>query len=545
MNDPHRTITWSRSDDVRSRVWVDDTTDGEERSAADLTVGGLVNLGFFTAALRRRRWVWFLTAVLGLAIGSGLYVKYPPAYHAKTSVLLVYNPNQDPASEVQTEQSVAQSQAVAGLVVQQLKLPQSVASFQAAYSVTVVTGYVLAIDVGAPSSAAAVQRASALATAFLQYRAQYARSQEQQLFAQLDRQYNTAQQRRAALETQLGQLPSVQLTPAQKAEQGNLQAQADQQQQIMQYVTGTEAAARTYTNSIVTGSYVLNAATPLPRSHIKGPGLYFAGGLFGGMVTGMAGVILAALLSSRLRRRDDVAVAMGAPVRLSVGPLRPRHWPPTLRPQAARRKLDTGRVVGYLRGAVPGSSRGPASLAVVAVDDAQVVAQVVASLAASCASQGAHVVVADLSSDAHLAHQLGIRDPGIHPVHRDGADFVAVLPAREEVAPAGPVPGGASPAVPAQANAALVTACSSADLLLTLAVLDPAFGGDHLGTWATNAVAVVTAGESSAKKIHSVGEMIRLSGARLDSVVLIGADKRDDSLGVMDPAEQSPLANQV
>ena len=46
------------------------------------------------------------------------------------------------------------------------------------------------------------------------------------------------------------------------------------------------------------------------------------------------------------------------------------------------------RVVGYLRGAVPGSSRGPASLAVVAVDDAQVVAQVVASLAASCASRG-------------------------------------------------------------------------------------------------------------------------------------------------------------
>ncbi len=104
---------------------------------------------------------------------------------------------------------------------------------------------------------------------------------------------------------------------------------------------------------------------------------------------------------------------------------------------------------------------------------------------------------------------------------------------------------GASPAVPAQANAALVTTCSSADLLLTLAVLDPAFGGDHLGTWATNAVAVVTAGKSSVEKIYSAGEMIRLAGTRLDSVVLIGADKRDDSLGVLDPAEQSALINQV
>ena len=75
------------------------------------------------------------------------------------------------------------------------------------------------------------------------------------------------------------------------------------------------------------------------------------------------------------------------------------------------------------------------------------------------------------------------------------------------------------------------------------AVLDPAFGGDHLGTWATNAVAVVTAGESSAEKIYSAGEMIRLAGTRLDSVVLLGADKSDESTGLIDPAQQSTLAN--
>ena len=85
----------------------------------------------------------------------------------------------------------------------------------------------------------------------------------------------------------------------------------------------------TDTNAIVTGSYVLNPATALPRSLIKGPALYFVGGLFGGLVVGMGGVIVAALLSRRLRRRDDVAVAMGAPVRLSVGPLRRRRWRPS------------------------------------------------------------------------------------------------------------------------------------------------------------------------------------------------------------------------
>ena len=104
------------------------------------------------------------------------------------------------------------------------------------------------------------------------------------------------------------------------------------------------------------------------------------------------------------------------------------------------------------------------------------------------------------------------------------------------------MPSGA-PAVPARANAALAAACSPADLLLTLATLDPAFGGDYLGTWATDAVAVVTAGESTVEKVYSVREMLRLAGTRLDSAVLLGADRTDESLGAVDPVEQSALVN--
>jgi capsular polysaccharide biosynthesis protein len=543
VNDPDQTIIWSRTEERPNPPWPDDAA-VDERSAVNLT-GGLVNLGFFTAALRRKARVWCLTAVVGLAIGAALYVKYPPAYHASTTVLLVYNSDQDPAVEVQTEASMAQSQAVAGRVVQQLKLPQSVASFRAAYTVTIVTDNVLTLNVGAPTGTAAVQRASALANSFLQYRADYARTQEQQLAAQLDRQYNAAQQRITELEAQISQIPSTQTTPAEKTQYNKLQTELGQQQQILQYATDAKASGQTATNHVVKGSYVLNPATALPYSRIKGMMLYFAGGLFGGLAIGMGGVIIAALLSRRLRRRDDVAATLGAPVRLSVGPLRARRWRPTRPRQAAKRNLDMRRVVAYLRGAVPGSSRGSASLAVIAIDDAQVVARVVASLAFSCASEGKQVVVADLSGDAQLARLLKVSSPGIHEVSQNGANLLMVLPAAEDVAPTGPVPSGASPAVPAQANSALVTACSSADLLLTLATLDPAFGGDHLGTWTTNAVAVVTAGESSVERIYSVGEMLRLAGTRLDSVILIGADKSDETLGAVDPAEQSVLINRI
>ena len=67
--------------------------------------------------------------------------------------------------------------------------------------------------------------------------------------------------------------------------------------------------------------------------------------------------------------------------------------------------------------------------------------------------------------------------------------------------------------------------------MLTLATLEPTQSGDHLATWATDAVAMVTAGQSSATRINAVGEMIRVAGIRLESVVVINADKSDESLG--------------
>jgi capsular polysaccharide biosynthesis protein len=543
VNDPDQTVTWYQNDGPAENLWSYDAAPaGGERSAPDLS-GGLVHLGFFTAALRRSMPIWCLIAVIGLLAGSALYVKDPPAYHATATVLLVDNPNTDPAVEIQTDSSLAKSQAVATQVVKQLKLPQSVASFQAAYTATIVTDTVLTLNVGAPSSAAAVQRAGALAKAFLAYRGQYAQTQEQQLFTQLDQQYNAAEQRLQSINAQLSQLPTP-TTAAEKTQLTRLQNQQDQQRQIQQYATSTKSTAKTYTNAIVKGSYVLNGATAVPRSKVKGAALYVAGGLLGGLIVGMGGIIIAALMSRRLRRRDDIALAMSAPVKLSVGPLRKRRWPPTLPKQAAKRKLDTRRVAAYLRGAVPGSSRGPASLAVVAVDDPQVVARVVESLAVTCAEEGKRVIVADLSGDAYLARLLGENSPGIHPVSHDGAQLTLVLPEREEIAPVGPVPAAAA-AAGSQADEALVTACASADLLLTLVTLDPALGGDHLGTWAASAVAVVTAGGSSAERVHGVSEMIRLAGTRLDSVVLIGADGNDESLGTNGSAAQAALAKRA
>ena len=103
-----------------------------------------------------------------------------------------------------------------------------------------------------------------------------------------------------------------------------------------------------------------------------------------------------------------------------------------------------------------------------------------------------------------------------------------MVPAADDLAPVGPL---RVPDRNAEPDAALAAACAKADLVLSLVSLDPADGGEHLATWATDAVAMVTAGRSTATRIHAVGEMIRLAGARLASVVVMDADKADESLG--------------
>jgi hypothetical protein len=103
--------------------------------------------------------------------------------------------------------------------------------------------------------------------------------------------------------------------------------------------------------------------------------------------------------------------------------------------------------------------------------------------------------------------------------------------------PAGPLHRSHTQGQRSSFTEAVISACESANLLLTLASLDPSLGGEHLGTWATDAVAIVTAGKSSWTRIHGVGEMVRLSDTHLASAVLVGADSNDETLGTLPTPE--------
>jgi capsular polysaccharide biosynthesis protein len=500
--------------------------------SADLATG-MTSLAFIRAVLQRTKKVWRTLTVLGLLIGIGVAVKLPVAYEATTSLLLTPQaaPGEASGAPILNEQALAQSRPVAQLAVKKLGLQESVTKFMTSYTVTVLTDRVLVITTKANSSAQAVRNASAIATEFLSFRKNLAITSQNLVLNNLQQAVTAANKQVQSIQAQINALPSRPTTAQEQATLNNLnkelgtakQAAATQQE----YVAETKYTANQATDQVVDDSSVLNPASALPpHSKVKRLLEYAGIGLVGGLLVGMGGVIVGALMSNRLRRRDDIARALMAPIEVSVGKVaRGRLRPGSAGLQGAG-NTDLDRIVAYLDSVLWSSDAEQVSLAVVPVDDVRVPALCVVSLAISCAQRGARVVVSDLCDGAPAARLLGVTQPGVRRVTVEGVQLTAVVPEHM----LGPLDDRASRPEAAQE---VVDACAAADVLLTLTVLDPSLGGQHLSGWAQAAVATVTAGQSTATRIHAVGEMVRLAGIPLICGVVIGADKTDESLGVL------------
>jgi capsular polysaccharide biosynthesis protein len=497
---------------VPERMWAYDFSRSEAPLTDDLAdpAAGPTRHGSIRTALRRRAWLWCATTVLGLLIGLGLYVTYPPGYQASTSVMLAYSSDQNVADASVTDLSLAKSHSVAEGALRQLGLKESLASFMGSVAVTAPADRIILFTVTAPSTDAAVARANALAAEYLQLRSALLENQQRLVFA--------------ALSNQLSHI-----TPATVPG-------------LAAAIANYQATAQVDMTSTVNGSTVLNVAAPIRRSlrkTVTDPG----GGLLGGLALGMAIVIVDTLVSDRPRRRDDVARALGAPVRLSVGRIRVSRWLPGRRGLAPARGAKIWRITEFLRSVVPPRTRGPAALAVIPVGDARVAALSMVSLALSYARAGLKVVVADLYSGAPAARLLRAKAPGVREVNVQGVPLTVVVPDRDDVVPVGPLGGDLDWPAPDEATDPVAAACGQADLLLTLADPDPALGAEHLRGWAAEVVVIVTAGRCSSPKIHVVSEMIRLAGLSLISGVLVGVDRADESLGLVPSPDQN--ADQV
>jgi capsular polysaccharide biosynthesis protein len=496
---------------------------------------GLPSLRFIGAALRRSLWVWCGIAAAGLLIGLALSVIAPPAQQAATTVLLSHNPYERPSDAILTDMAMAESRPVAQQAMAELKLRENLSSFLAAYTVTPLTDRMVLITVGAPTVTEAQARANAVASAFLEVRARALRSQQPSMVTTLNQRVAAALRQVYAVSAQIDRVSKQRVTSAQEARLDHLKLLGHRAQSLLSGERQALVAFQLGTASQAEDSRVIDKAAAVTHTHrtlsprITAAILYAATGLIPGLAFGAGFVIVRALVSERLRRRDDIAGALGAPIGLSVGAIRLKGGGGL----AAARGDEVQRIVRHLRKLMPEEPGQVAGLAVVPVDDADVAALSVTALAASYAQEGKRVALADLWEGTPAARLLGIGDPGVHTVEVDGSRLVVAVPEAGSVAPGGPF---AAPPGWDRPSQELVAVGRSADVLLTLARLDPSVGGEHLATWCSDAVVMVTAGCSSGAAIHAASEMVQTSGIRLASAVLVGADRADESLGVPHPA---------
>lgn len=503
-----------------------------EDRPADTTTG-LVSLGFIWGAIKRRARLLGALAIVGCLVGIGVSVAKPPAYKAQTSVLITYGIGQNPSLEVLDDQAIAQSHEVARLAMEKLGLNESIGSFAASYTVTVITERVVQITASAKNSSDAVSRASAVASEFLLYMAHQEETTQNVVVQSMQQELAQDLNIQASLNAQISTLKAKQRTPAQQAKLTTLQGQETQAAITVSSLQGTLAQTETGSQTLpsVKGTVILDPAAAEPYSKTKILVTYAVYGIVGGVVIGLGIIVLGALITDKLRRRDDIARALGAPVGLSVGPIRLGGRLPLSRPGLkGLADPDVKRIADHLRGAMPAKERR-VRLAVVPADDTGVAALALVAVAISFAEQGRKVMLVDLARGMPAAELLGRKSPGVGKVRTQEASLMLAVPSAEEIAPKAPADHGSPTARRSPFGDEIAAAYASVDVLLTLCTLDPARGAEYLATWADHAVVVVTGGRSSWTKLQATGEMLRLAGMNLSSTVLVGADESDESLG--------------
>ena len=380
MTDQRITFSLNGDSGESERFGAYDDFAAAESQPADFPPG-LVSLGYLRAAVRRSARFCIVMAVAGLFVGLAVYVARPHEYQAQASVVITLSPYESFLTATANNQAIATTPAVAELAVHNLGLQQSPGSFLSTYSAASVTDQLLNITASATSASQALLRANAVASAFLEFRADQTQGEQNLVLASLQQQASQAKQHVNSIDAQISQLQKQPASPAQQSQLTGLQAEQTSAlgllQNVEQAVTGNQTTNQPEVTAAIKNSKILTVLL-LPHSRFKPLVIYGVVGLIAGLALGLSIIIIRTLVSDRLRRRDDIAYALDAPVRLSVGTLGARRRLLSLRGRAGKRDLDTRRVIAHLQSAVPRSTQGPAGLAVVAVDNAPVVAPVVA-----------------------------------------------------------------------------------------------------------------------------------------------------------------------
>lgn len=503
------------------------TIDTDHHSGTTMQVPAerLVGLQFLRAALRRQRRVWLGTAAVGLAIGGLFHVVIPLKYTAASTVYVAHASTVAGTVAAQDDLAMLQTSAVANRALAKLHEPGLTASaLLGKQPGTLLSENILEIAVSGPSPAVAVRRVDALTSAYLAFRAQQYDLQNRSLVAATTAQVVKLQAEARALSAKIASSSSssAQLTV--------LEAQRTA---ALSQITGLQAAIQDDNLNqlaVTNGSKVLGKGALVPVSKKKVFILDGLTGLAAGLGLGLIVVIMFAMLSDRIRRREDVAAILGSPVAVSLrrigGRWLRRHR--SLVASGAARHPELRVLVAFLRQQLR-TDDPRSSLLVVPIGEARVASAALMALADDLAAEGVHAVLVDATDRRTLAHAM----------HRESGRLPSRAASKRDRAPVQPPTLVAAP-LPRDDDGTgddatdglrhLETAGSVP--VLVLATVDPTVGASHLRRWGREAIVTVSAGHARAHHLAGTAELLEAAGIVVGPAVLLDSDRRDDSVGL-------------
>lgn len=496
--------------------WIVDDTPA---SSLDAGQSLLVSLHFVRAALLRRWRTVAVFVVAGASLALAVLILLPPASRASSTLVLAHPGTEDAESAMATDVSLLRTRAVANRVIRALGLSMSPDGFQKTVTVTTPTPEILSITLKAPTPAEAERRLGGLSLAYLAFRSEEIRDQSDRIIAgnreriaDLDQQIRTLTKQYDALVGRPG-----------ASEQARANDVLTQRSQAQAEITGLQSAiqvASVETESILAASHVVDSPYLIPRHQTRRLVLVVTSALIGGTAAGVGFVLITALLSNKLRRRDEIARALGLPVRFSGGRVDRRR--PFKRHQAERSLAVLAAGLGT---ALDDPESTPQRLALVTVGAAEQGAAIVTRLGQELVAAGKTVFLVDLSERGVLERPAGRVEPPLTTFRPTGEVAVATGPLSLVSSHTGKLP----------ADDPRREQWDRADVVLVLADADIGVGAGPLSTWADQGVLLVRGGRASAELLGGIAQVFSSSGVGLLFAMLVGSDWTDESAGLPRP----------
>ncbi|MEV6765625.1 Wzz/FepE/Etk N-terminal domain-containing protein [Streptomyces sp. NPDC051105] len=448
----------------------------------------LLDLQALVVAVRRRRRLWYATALLGLLAGAALAVLMPPSPIAVTKVLVAHAEDQpnDTGTLIRTDVQLLQTTQIAGKALQSLKSPEKPEDFMKDYRGTGLTNNLLQITVTGDSDAQAVARAKALADAFVadhvQRMQKTAQAEAQALLDQRDRMRDELAQVNKEIGGQ-----SADSDPKASASLESLFARRAELNSRIADFDERAADARTGTPQVVAGTEIVDTPRALRHSLPKALVTDAAIGLVLGLVLGLALAAVGTVVADRPVLRRDIAANLGASVIAELPRRKGRPW------QRRRTRLTRERLTTTLARTTRGAVE-PVSL--LELGCARATSVIALDLARAMAAEGPVTVVDGLPRPQLAGRRQKPGDPNVV----SGERAATVSPQERRIGLGSVAPGTAW-----------------TDL-------------QYLGT---RTVLVVRAGHGSAAWLHTVARQLADQRIPVVGVVLIDPDPRDRTDGTL------------